>query len=398
MITAAKEALSFDQALLVARERARRLGAELVPIAHAAGRRLAEDVRARVNLPGFTGSAMDGYAVQAQDLPGTLRIVGESAAGAAWGGRLGRGEAVRISTGGAMPDGADAVVRLEDAREQDGALSVDPSDRAWAGRARARGGHPAGAGVARRRGDRRPPRRRGNRRRRPRRRSLRPPPPRGDPRQRQRARATGSGAAGLRRVRLEPPRARRSGARGRRPGRRPKRRSPTTRGHSGRHRAPPERGRWRAPRPPGHGRRHLARTPRPPAGSSRRGRGRRGLLRPRRRALPADLAGPTRRPAGPGPTRESRLSRCGLPRARASPAWGRRRLGAPGAPGCPAPAGHDRAVPAIMLCEEGGALRPLPEQGSHAVTSLAKATALALIEADRDQVGAGEKVRFSSLP
>ena len=69
-------------------------------------------------------------------------------------------------------------------------------------------------------------------------------------------------------------------------------------------------------------------------------------------------------------------------------------LGAPGAPGCPCRARPGRAE--IMLCrEEGGALRPLPEQGSHAVTSLAKATALALIEADRDQVGAGEKVRFS---
>jgi molybdopterin biosynthesis enzyme len=52
-----------------------------------------------------------------------------------------------------------------------------------------------------------------------------------------------------------------------------------------------------------------------------------------------------------------------------------------------------------MLCrEEGNALRPLPKQGSHVVTSLARATVLALIEADRDQVGAGERVRFSSLP
>ena len=53
----------------------------------------------------------------------------------------------------------------------------------------------------------------------------------------------------------------------------------------------------------------------------------------------------------------------------------------------------------MTLCrEEVDALRPLPKQGSHVVTSLARATALALIEADRDEVGAGERVRFSSLP
>jgi molybdopterin molybdotransferase len=61
--------------------RARPLSAEPVPIAEVGGRVVAEDVRARVDLPLFASSAMDGFAVRAADLPGTLRIVGESAAG-----------------------------------------------------------------------------------------------------------------------------------------------------------------------------------------------------------------------------------------------------------------------------------------------------------------------------
>jgi molybdopterin molybdotransferase len=89
------------------------LPVELVPIASAAGRVAAEDVRAQVDLPPFASSAMDGFAVHAADLPATLGIAGESAAGSPYEGRLERGTAVAISTGAVVPDGADAVVPIE---------------------------------------------------------------------------------------------------------------------------------------------------------------------------------------------------------------------------------------------------------------------------------------------
>jgi molybdopterin molybdotransferase len=89
------------------------LPAELVPIVAAAGRVAAEDLRAQVDLPPFASSAMDGFAVRSVDLPATLEIAGESAAGSPHEGRLDRGTAVAISTGAVVPDGADAVVPVE---------------------------------------------------------------------------------------------------------------------------------------------------------------------------------------------------------------------------------------------------------------------------------------------
>jgi molybdopterin molybdotransferase len=65
---------------------------------------------------------MDGYAVRAADTPGELRLVGESRAGAPWDGTLGAGEAIGISTGAELPEGADAVLRREDAEERDGRM------------------------------------------------------------------------------------------------------------------------------------------------------------------------------------------------------------------------------------------------------------------------------------
>ena len=90
---------------------------EQVSVADAVGRVLAEDVAARRTQPPFAVSAMDGYAVRADDVanvPVTLRIVAEIPAGAGFGGRLGPGEAARIFTGAPLPDGADAIVIQED--------------------------------------------------------------------------------------------------------------------------------------------------------------------------------------------------------------------------------------------------------------------------------------------
>jgi molybdopterin molybdotransferase len=91
------------------------LPAETVPLAQAAGRVMAEPVRAARDQPPFAGSAMDGYAVAGPVAPGqVLRVVGTAAAGAAFAGRIGPGEALRIFTGAPLPEGADRVVIQED--------------------------------------------------------------------------------------------------------------------------------------------------------------------------------------------------------------------------------------------------------------------------------------------
>ncbi len=85
----------------------------------AEGRVLAQDVRADGPLPAEPRSAVDGYAVRATDR-GARRLLGEITAGTA--GRLviGPGDAARIMTGGVVPDGADAVIMVEDTHEEDG--------------------------------------------------------------------------------------------------------------------------------------------------------------------------------------------------------------------------------------------------------------------------------------
>ncbi len=92
------------------------LPVEFVPIAHAHGRILAEDLAARRSQPAADMSAMDGYALAGADittLPATLKVIGESAAGRPFSGRIRRGEATRIFTGALVPDRADTVVIQE---------------------------------------------------------------------------------------------------------------------------------------------------------------------------------------------------------------------------------------------------------------------------------------------
>jgi molybdopterin molybdotransferase len=90
------------------------LGAETVLLDDALNRVLAEDVLASRDQPPFDVSVMDGYAIRGADTPGTLQLVGESAAGRGFAGRCSAGMAVRISTGAAIPEGADGVVIQED--------------------------------------------------------------------------------------------------------------------------------------------------------------------------------------------------------------------------------------------------------------------------------------------
>jgi molybdopterin molybdotransferase len=118
------EQLPIEQALELVLERAERLEAEPVRIADAAGRVLAEPARAAVDLPPFPSSAMDGFALRADDSPGSLPIVARIAAGRPAARRLARGEAMAIATGGVVPEGADAVVPIEHVEERDDRVQV----------------------------------------------------------------------------------------------------------------------------------------------------------------------------------------------------------------------------------------------------------------------------------
>jgi molybdopterin molybdotransferase len=94
---------------------------EAVALAEAYGRTLASDVVSRRVQPPFANSAMDGYALRAANAaraPARLTVVGESAAGRPFDGRLGPGEAARIFTGAPLPEGADAVAMQENARRE----------------------------------------------------------------------------------------------------------------------------------------------------------------------------------------------------------------------------------------------------------------------------------------
>ncbi|MCK2089520.1 molybdopterin molybdotransferase MoeA [Thauera aromatica] len=97
-------------------------GWERVAVRAALGRVLAEDVIAPYNVPAHDNSAMDGYAVRAQDLAAStetsLAIVGTAFAGRPFSGIVGAGQAVRIMTGASIPQGADTVVVQEVARRE----------------------------------------------------------------------------------------------------------------------------------------------------------------------------------------------------------------------------------------------------------------------------------------
>lgn len=117
--------LTLDEAYRRLLERAHVAGTEILPLADVVGRVLAEPkVIAAVDVPPFANSAMDGFAVRAADTPGSLRVVGEIAAGATELPTVERGTAVRIMTGAPLPPGADAVVPLEEAEEANGAVAI----------------------------------------------------------------------------------------------------------------------------------------------------------------------------------------------------------------------------------------------------------------------------------
>ncbi len=128
------------------------LPAEEVPLAQACGRWMAGAVMAQADQPPFDASAMDGYAIAGTAAPGDrFAIIGEAGAGHPFAGRVGPGQAVRIFTGAAVPQGADRVVIQEDVARDGDSIFIGPRPDAGTN-IRPRGGDfPAGATLAPRR-------------------------------------------------------------------------------------------------------------------------------------------------------------------------------------------------------------------------------------------------------
>jgi molybdenum cofactor synthesis domain-containing protein len=119
--------ITVDEALSVVLDRVGGLEVETVALEEARGRVLAQDVVADIDLPPFDRARMDGYAVKSADLtvaPARLRVIGEVPAGAKFDGEVQSGEAVKIFTGAPLPDGADAVQKVEVTRAEGSTVEI----------------------------------------------------------------------------------------------------------------------------------------------------------------------------------------------------------------------------------------------------------------------------------
>ena len=131
--------LSVDEALALMAERVTPVvGEETVQLVEAAGRVLAHDLIAGMDVPPHANSAVDGYAVAHADLlpdrDTVLPVTGRAAAGHPLGRAIERGEAIRIFTGAPMPDGADTVMMQEDCVLADGKVTLKPGIKKGANR------------------------------------------------------------------------------------------------------------------------------------------------------------------------------------------------------------------------------------------------------------------------
>jgi len=113
---------------------------ERLPLARAQGRILAEDLVSNLDVPPHDNSAVDGYALRHGDLnpeaPTQLAVVGRSAAGHPFAGRVEAGGTVRIFTGAVMPEGADTVVMQEDVERAGDHITIPPGLKSGANRRR----------------------------------------------------------------------------------------------------------------------------------------------------------------------------------------------------------------------------------------------------------------------
>ena len=116
--------LALEEAQRRILDRVVRLPVERIALGEAAGRVLTEPATARVDLPPFDASAMDGFALRAEDTPGSLPVAERIAAGRPASRDLRAGEAMGIATGAAIPAGADAVIPLERVADHDNSIEI----------------------------------------------------------------------------------------------------------------------------------------------------------------------------------------------------------------------------------------------------------------------------------
>ncbi|MCL6472296.1 MAG: molybdopterin molybdotransferase MoeA [Firmicutes bacterium] len=123
--------ISVDEAREIILSKIDRLSTEEVPILDSLGRVLDEDIISESNIPPFDNSSMDGYAVRSEDTAGAwpagpveLKVLGNLAAGYVPESSIGKGEAIRIMTGAQMPEGADAVVMVENTEKTNGGVLI----------------------------------------------------------------------------------------------------------------------------------------------------------------------------------------------------------------------------------------------------------------------------------
>ena len=102
---------------------------ETLSVRDALGRVVAKEISSKINVPGHTNSAMDGYAVNGQELPAqgqkSFTVIGTSWAGRPFDGTINKGECVRIMTGAAMPENTDTVIMQEHVEKNDDSILID---------------------------------------------------------------------------------------------------------------------------------------------------------------------------------------------------------------------------------------------------------------------------------
>lgn len=119
--------IPISEALEIIRRETFSLDDEMVDLADSVNRVLAENIKADLDLPPFDRSQMDGFALKTEDVrdsPLKLKITGESVAGKGFQGSIKSGEAVRIMTGAPVPEGADAVQKVELTEEEHGFIKI----------------------------------------------------------------------------------------------------------------------------------------------------------------------------------------------------------------------------------------------------------------------------------
>ncbi len=136
MTNPAKDPCAVPKGMLTVEQARQRIDALITPISGeeqlhiraALGRILATPIISSINVPPYTNSAMDGYALRGADLPTSgntrLAVIGRAMAGAPFAGKVTAGQAVRIMTGAMMPQGADTVLMQEQVRVEGDAIEV----------------------------------------------------------------------------------------------------------------------------------------------------------------------------------------------------------------------------------------------------------------------------------